>query len=299
MISCIVQSHCAYGYNVLEQNLSALSQAYPFLYMERIGCTVEGRNLYAIRLGKGKKEIFYSGAWHANEWLTTTVLMKFIEDFAAYYARGMSLQGYHLPSIYEAFSIWIVPMVNPDGVELVVNGVNKQNPFFQEVLAINGGSCEFQLWTANIRGVDLNHQWPALWEEEAKTSPQQPAPRHYGGIAPLCEPEARAIHRFTLTHDFLAVLAYHSQGEEIFWGYQNMEPPGSEAIVRRMQELSTYTPIHTADSTAGYKDWFIQEYRRPGFTIEIGRGSNPLPVEHFDNIYQKNIQLLLETPLLL
>jgi g-D-glutamyl-meso-diaminopimelate peptidase len=183
-------------------------------------------------------------------------------------------------------------------VELSLLGIDVAHPHYQDVMTINNGSANFVGWTANIRGVDLNHQWPALWEEEAKTSPQAPAPRHYGGPYPLSEPEAQAVYEFTNKHDFLGVLAYHSQGQVIFWGFQHLEPPGSEAIVRRMQTVSTYAPIHTADSFAGYKDWFIQQYRRPGYTVEVGAGVNPVPLEQFDSIYNQNQPILLEVPLL-
>ena len=49
----------------------------------------------------------------------------------------------------------------------------------------------------------------------------------------------------------------------------------------------------SASAYAGYKDWFIQEYNRPGYTIEAGEGENPLPMEQFDKIYADNVGILL------
>lgn len=295
----IVRTDEEYTHRNLAHDLAALLDTYPFIGMEVIGYSVLGKPLYAIRLGTGAKEVFYSGAWHANEWMTAAVLMKFVEDAARAYAGNETLGGYDVAQLLEAFTIWIVPLVNPDGVELSVEGMELCHPLYKEVMTINGGSRNFTGWTANVRGVDLNHQWPAGWEEEAKTSPDRPSPRHYGGSAPLSEPEARAVYAFTKAHDFLGVLAYHSQGQVIYWGYQQMEPPESEKIVRRMQVLSTYQPIRTADSYAGYKDWFIQEYKRPGYTVEIGVGVNPVPLAQFDAIYRQNQAVLLEIPWLL
>ena len=40
-------------------------------------------------------------------------------------------------------------------------------------------------------------------------------------------------------------------------------------------------------------DWFIQDYNRPGYTIESGIGENPLPISQFDEIYQDNIGILI------
>lgn len=295
----IVRTDEEYTHRNVAHDLAALLDTYPFLGMEVIGHSVLGKPLYAIRLGTGTKEVFYSGAWHANEWMTAAVLMKFVEDAAQAYAGDGMLGGYDITKLFTAFTIWIVPLVNPDGVELSVEGITPCHPLYKEIVAINGGTRNFTGWTANARGVDLNHQWPAGWEEEAKTSPDRPSPRHYGGSAPLSEPEARAVYSFTKAHDFLGVLAYHSQGQVIYWGYQQMEPPESKNIVERMQVLSTYQPIRTAESYAGYKDWFIQEYKRPGYTIEIGVGVNPVPLAQFDSIYRQNQAILLETPWLL
>lgn len=49
----------------------------------------------------------------------------------------------------------------------------------------------------------------------------------------------------------------------------------------------------TESGYAGYKDWFIQEYDRPGYTIEVGRGVNPLPMEQFEQIYEDNYYILV------
>lgn len=46
-------------------------------------------------------------------------------------------------------------------------------------------------------------------------------------------------------------------------------------------------------SFAGYKDWFIQDYNLPGYTIEAGLGKNPLPITQFDKIYRNNIGILV------
>jgi len=296
--SDIVQTNQEYGYADFVSDIQGLTARYSFIHTEVIGQSVMGKNIYAIRLGVGEKEIFYSADWHANEYLTGPLLMKFIEDYARAYEQNRTLNGYDVRYLYNNMSIWLVPMVNPDGVELVQEGITPDHPFYQTVMQINNWSSDFRGWSANIRGVDLNHQWPADWEEEAARSPQQPSPRKYGGPRPLSEPEAQALYQFTRSHDFRMALAFHSQGEVIYWGYKGIEPPESATIVNRFAVLTGYTPIRTAESAAGYKDWFIQEYRKPGFTVEVGIGVNPLPITQFPKIYRENLSLLLEAPLL-
>ncbi len=286
-----------YSYKDLVANIEELKKHYPFIHLEVIGHSVMGKNIVAIRLGVGAKELFYSGDWHANEYLTAPLLMTFVEDFAKAYANHNTLRGIDVQKIYQNTSIWIVPMVNPDGIELVQEGINPDHPFYETVLKINEGFQHFDGWSANINGVDLNHQWPADWEEEAAVSPQKPSPRKYGGERPLSEPETQAIYSFTKRHNFRMVLAFHSQGEVIYWGYKGFETKDSEHIVNQFSTITGYIPERVADSSAGYKDWFVQEYVRPGFTVEVGYGTNPLPFSQFKQIYSTNLELLLKAPL--
>ena len=71
-------------------------------------------------------------------------------------------------------------------------------------------------------------------------------------------------------------------------------------IGEKFAELSGYELAETVGITsyAGYKDWFIQDYKRPGYTVEVGKGTNPLPISQFDAIYNDNIKLLLEGSLI-
>lgn len=154
-------------------------------------------------------------------------------------------------------------------------------------------------WKANINGVDLNLQFPAGWENAKEIKYAQgfnkPAPRDFVGYGPLTEPESLAIYDFTLAHDFSLVIAYHTQGQEIYWNFQNINPPRGYEIGTYFANSSGYllTEVPYNSSFAGYKDWFIQTYYRPGYTIEAGIGENPLPISQFDEIYRDNLGILV------
>ena len=148
-------------------------------------------------------------------------------------------------------------------------------------------------------GIDLNLQFPAGWNQAKRIKYEQgftsPAPRDFVGYGPLTEPESLAIYNFTLSHNFSLVIAYHTQGKVIYWQYQDYTPEESRAIVQNFARVSGYTPEDTPyeSSFAGYKDWFIFEYRRPGFTVEAGTGVNPIPIAQFDSIYNDNLGILI------
>jgi g-D-glutamyl-meso-diaminopimelate peptidase len=300
----VVFTDIDYTYTILEMNIMALQSRYPFLETGTIGNSVLGKNLYYIRIGNGPTEVSYNGAHHALEWITSPLLMKFIEEFSKAYSNGTALRGYDSREIFESSSIYIVPMVNPDGVDLVLEGLEPDNPYYDELLQWNDTGRPFSaVWNANIRGVDLNRNYPASWEE-AKAQEEQlgitgPGPTRYGGPAPLSEPETRAMVRFTRDHDFKLVIAYHTQGRVIYWKYKDIRTPRDLEIANIFAEATGYTVSDTPYEAAfaGYKDWFIEEFRRPGYTFEVGLGVNPLPISQFDTIYRNNEEAMLLAPI--
>ncbi|MCZ8512022.1 M14 family metallopeptidase [Paenibacillus filicis] len=284
-----------YGYEELQEDLASLGRTYPFLETDSIGESVQGRVIPVVRLGTGVREVHYNASFHANEWITSLLLMKFLEELAGTFASGGEMRERPVRPLLEACSLWIVPMVNPDGVELVQQGISPAHPLYASLLEWNHGSFDFSSWKANARGVDLNDQFPAGWElERARRAVKGPGPRDYGGTHPLSEPESAAMAAFTRSRDFRLVMALHTQGREVYWNYRGFEPEESEIIAGQLAKVSGYRAVELTDSDAGYKDWFIETFRRPGFTIEAGFGVNPLPLDQFRSMYEDVSVLLLE-----
>lgn len=119
----IVSTNVPYHSNILRQNLNLLLRAYPFLNVQTVGNSVLGKPIYVIKLGRGPRKVFYSASIHANEWITTSVLMKFVEDYCIAYRNRSTLYGYSIRNLFNSTSIYIMPMVNPDGVDLTFIGI--------------------------------------------------------------------------------------------------------------------------------------------------------------------------------
>ncbi|AOH55702.1 peptidase M14 [Peribacillus muralis] len=282
-----------YDYQSLLDDLDILSFHYPFIQVESIGKSVLGKELFEVRVGQGKKVIHYNGSFHANEWITSAVLMKWLNDFLLAVTNDCRLCGVDCMPFYQNVTISFVPMVDPDGVDLVIKGEPAAEGKF-DVIKMNNGNPAFYAWKANIRGVDLNNQYPANWEiEKERKLPKFPAPRDFPGEFPISEPEALAMKELAEKRNFEGVIALHTQGKEFYWGYEGYEPEHSANIAREFEECSGYRAVRYVDSHAGYKDWFIQEFKRPGFTIELGKGINPLPLSHLPGIYEDSVKILM------
>ena len=256
----------------------------------------------ALCLGTGPRTVLYNASHHANEWITTPVLMKFFEDFCRAISTGGRIFGKDALTLWRQTRLWLVPMVNPDGVDLVTGAIEAGVPEYKKArqFAENYPAIPFpEGWKANLLGVDLNLQYPAGWLKARDIKFSQgytrPGPRDFVGRAPLNQREAIALARYTLGVDPALVLALHTQGKAIYWKFQEDFVAGAQELGAEFARLSGYaledTPYNS--SFAGYKDWFIKVWRRPGYTVECGSGQNPLPLSQFEEIYRAVLGILV------
>ena len=280
------------------ETVLALAQRYPSIEARELTRTDFGRPVDLMVMGRGERKVILSAAHHANEWITATVLLRFAEELAQALEDGGRIFGVPAATLRDAATIYIVPMVNPDGVDLVTGAIEPGSSQYERarVMAERYPAISFpDGWKANLNGVDLNLQYPAGWllARDIKFAQgfTRPGPRDYVGRAPLTQPEARALADLTEEVDPDMVVAWHTQGQVIYWQFGNIQVPDARRYAEEFARLSGYTPEDTpfASGFAGYKDWFIQNFRRPGYTIEAGLGENPLPLEQFDQIYKDNL----------
>ncbi|OCA88945.1 M14 family metallopeptidase [Pseudobacillus wudalianchiensis] len=289
----IVDGKQPYNFQKMRNDLQKLAAIYPFMERRKIGNSVRGLPLYDLRIGQGKRKVQVNASFHANEWITTAILMSFLNEYLLSLTNQFPIKGLPTMPIYMQTELSAVPMVDPDGVELVLNGPPANME--EKLIKLNKGSRDFSGWKANIRGVDLNKQFPANWEFEATRKPQAPASRDFPGYDPLSEPETKAMANLVRKETFDRLLALHTQGKEFYWGYEGLEPAESEELANRLARVSGYKAVRYVDSHSGYKDWFIQEFRKPGFTIELGEGQNPLPLNQFDEMYEAASAILINS----
>jgi len=261
-----------------------------------VGKSVLGRKITALSLGNPCGGILYAGAVHGSEWLTASLLLEFFDELCFAYEHDSRPYGIDVRRAILARGVLVVPVLNPDGVEIALRGPEAALSLRDKVERLSEGN--YIHWNANARGVDINHNFGAGWEElrvlEQKRGIFGPAPGKYGGPAPFSEPETRTACGICTTFGVKRLYTFHSQGEEIYWRYGSGTPSASREIAKLLAETSGYQlsdPTGTA-CYGGFKDWFIQRFCLPGFTIEIGRGTNPLPTEDLVNIRKALSEML-------
>ena len=296
----VVPTNIAYCSALVSYCVRGLAARYPFIGTGEIGRSVMGRPLWRMNLGSGENRVLYNAGFHANEWICVPLLLKFVEELAAAFAAGGRIFSVSAAELMDYASLYLIPAVNPDGIDLVT-GELQSGEYYAAARRIAANYPQFSFpdgWKANIAGTDLNLQYPAGWEQAREIKYAQgivsPAPADYVGPSPLSAPEARAMYDYTLALDPSLILAYHTQGQVIYWKFLDYEPENSRQIAATFSAVSGYGVEETpyASGFAGYKDWFIQQFDRPGYTIEAGLGVNPLPISQFDRIYRDNLGIL-------
>ncbi|MDD3920489.1 MAG: M14 family zinc carboxypeptidase [Eubacteriales bacterium] len=263
--------------------LRGLKRRYPeAVRLHSIGETLQGRMILLAQLGRenAPKHILVQASIHAREYGTSQILLR--------QAAGLLRRGIN-PGV-----CWhIIPMANPDGVEISIR--RAKTPYLVSLYNEDpkgkaaGVPLEAYLrrWKANARGVDLNRNFPACFERvEALPAP---AAEGYKGAYAASEPETRALMRYADSRRFTFTLSYHAAGRELYYEFcpapnDPLKAVGAllanaagKTLAERATAVNGYAVLpDSGNSFGGFKDWMIQRQGVPSLTVEFGRGPCPL-----------------------
>lgn len=276
--------------SLLQKQFSLGLQArFPWLESEVLTWTAGGRELEALKVGCGGRKVLLTAGVHANESITSLLLWRLVEDYCRGLRADGSLFGFSCRRLFRRSTLYLVPYGNPDGGDLVAGIPSEEEKKKAEELAASQPQIPFPKgWKANLQGVDLNLNYPARWELAQAMKPSRPGPRDFPGRAPLDQPETAAMTEYIrrICPDVLG--AWHTQGGEIY-------ADGDDKLARLLSRCSGYAwaQVPPESSNAGLRDWFLQTFHRPGFTIEAGYGENPLPLSQLPRMYEENLPIFV------
>ncbi len=287
-----------YSYNRFIQDATLLSIAYPdFLKVKVVGCTVSNRSILMIRAGQGKRGILLSAGVHGRESINTIVLTAMLEEYAyAMYHKGereMFQQKYGIDiwEFFHEFTLYVIPLLNPDGYMIALNGYGAIHKETWQKNAMKTG-IPYTEWKYNQCGVDINRNFPSkAWRAK------------FVGDKAGTELETQALMNVMVEIETEAYIDYHSRGNEIYY-YRNQMPEAYNIhqlkIARKLSQVTGYTlvkperEIDAGDTGGNTVHFYSEQTGYPAITIETlpEEVSFPLPVRYQRAVYRQ----LLCTP---
>lgn len=286
-------------YNYIERNkiIEKICDKYKFVRKAVIGKSCNGNDIKALKIGRAREYCLIAAAFHGSERISSNVLLMFIENLCNAIQNDGYIAGLKARLALTGRGVIFVPCVNPDGCDISLIGAKALGTKAVHIARLCNN--DFTHWNANARGVDINHNFNAGWnelkEKEKNAGIYFPGPTRFGGYRPESEPETIALTSLCRKNQIRHVVALHTQGEVIYWNYGDIPVPRSKKMAEIMATSSGYAldvPTFLAQG-GGFKDWFISEFSKPGFTVELGSGENPLPISDAEKIYKQIEEMLM------
>lgn len=294
-----------YTYDMMVSDLDALSAKYPELLSYRsLGKTLDGRDVMLAIAGNrnAANSMIIEGSIHGNEYINTLLVMATLEYYLDGY-ESASYGGNTFKSFLDNYCLYIVPMLNPDGVSISQSGLegirdenlkNTINAIYQSDkkygYTSDSLSTYLQHWKANARGVDVNRNFDTAWS--SIYSRKAPSIGWYKGSKAESEAESKAMADLVRnTENVRCALCFHSQGEVLYWacGQKGYTYNASYQLAIAINKVNGfYIDSAYNDNYAASSDWMSREMGIPSLTIESGKSEAPVKSWEFPGIFTKN-----------
>ncbi len=246
-----INSLCDYYFNILAQF--------------NIGESEKGAPIPCVTLGKGKKKALIVAGIHSREHISISFTMRCIEELADAYTRGGYYCGYDLRRLLSDYTLYIVPMCNPDGTDIATAGASP----LVSLGSFDHDSCKF-----NANGVNLNRNFPYFWNEVYGNTKLRPGDESYPGTSAASEKETQALIKLCDENEFLWLLDMHILGNGIYWSDEgNGKIDGDYLLASSLASRCGYRLFPTTTGmpnySSGLENWFRSAYKRPGLCVEL------------------------------
>lgn len=299
MNNFIVDTSDTYYLNKIYSDIDMLTIKYKhILSKEIIGKSVEGRDLIALRLSSSdrneKPSVLFTGGIHAREDFSVMLCMKMMDYYCYHYSENNRLSYYNVKKIIDEVNMFFIPVVNPDGLNIVHNGI-KASANYEKLKTMKIWGEDHTFWKANANGVDLNKNFDdGNWDiRVCVPGTDIPCSDRFKGYYPNSEPETIALINFCHKIRPTLMVTYHCSGNCTFWadsGTHKSFEGLDEKIMDEFADKFIYRKTKVSQNPeiygCGFENWFRKKMKRPAFCIELSpyvEGGN----QHPDNMFDK------------
>lgn len=244
------------------------------VFREVIGSSWLKKDIYAFRLGRGKRKILFCADGGAQSFGVTPLLTSWIGALAHADSLNTSLAGCNVRNLLNKCTVYVIPCLNPDGADIALNGIGEDNPFYSRVKSICG-SEGFEGWQANGRGIDIRRNFNSKWVEsklaERRSQRLFPSSRDFGGEYPESEFETAALCLMIkrVKPDIYATVSLGEEGIKGFYSHSGMTEEKRGAEVCAAITKLTHKTAEERDFYGSPEGWFSELFSRAAFRIAI------------------------------
>lgn len=290
-------------YGTMMKYLNIMCDRYKFMSISYIGESILGRCIPMVSLGEGKKQIVYIGAHSGKDWLGSAALIRFINEYCEVKKNGGRIYNYSIDYLFATRRICVIPMLNPDGVDININGVGDDNILKDRIMSMRQ-KRDFSDWEANARGVCLQNNYNGGFLERRAIAENKGiisgAPWGYGGEAPESEPEIGALcATMRFSEGLRAALCIGGDRDKIYYRTDKKAPPRGKSIGAALSRMNGCRLQDEKDGMeyGGFEDFCIEELNIPTFSIPCQVGNGKYPYSYFD-VYSKHREVFFTLPAL-
>ena len=286
----------AYSYQEMLEDLKIMAEVWPeYIRYETRSKTFQGRAIPVVYFGNpnAKHFVMVQAAMHAREYMSAQLVMAMLEYYLRNYETE-SFSGQKLNQLLEKVSFVIIPMVNPDGVEIAQRGeAGAVTTDVKEWVRTNTqAGTKYDQIKSNARGVDINRNFYNGFGKDSKRKPSKYY-SHYPGTKPLTEVESQLVMSVAQEHDYVCFLNYHTSGNLVYHGCKNATNKVNDQALKMANIIKRHTnyPLYGPDTSPECGSWGDEvevRFLRPSATIELGT-KNPVPLSEFAGLYKKNL----------
>jgi hypothetical protein len=271
------------AYHDYAETITEINQAvasFPAIASKRVlGKTYQGRDIVAVKISdnvgtdEAEPEVLYDANHHAREHMTAEMALYLLRQYTSGYASDTRVRN-----IVNSRELWIIPMVNPDGVEYDIATGSYRS--WRKNRQPNSGS--------SYVGTDLNrnygYRWGCCGGSSGSTSSET-----YRGTAAFSAPETRVIRDFVNSRvvggvqQIKAAIDFHSYSELVLWPFGHTTANTGTGMTadqqntfatfgRQMAATNNYTPQQSSDlyiTDGDSLDWLWGTHKIFAYTFEL------------------------------
>jgi len=276
-----------FSYNNAEEYTDKIKNGFDFVRCTSLGRSWCKRNIYALSVGEGESCVLFLSDFSDTSGMSSEILLSFFERLCIAYKNDLKLSAIKIRSILRDQRIVVVPVTNPDGLE--ISRSNGENARCYSGLVTRAADGKYEKWASNARGVEIGRNFPYRFSD-AESIAKKPSVCGYKGPAEASEPETKAVVALcrTLTPKYAVTLS--CSGEYI--SCQSPKRASDCAMMTQVFKSVSELPVKRVKSHETYGSfggWFCRSFSAPSFNFSVSERN----ASSFKDLYSRCEELLI------